>query len=101
MLIVTGELFNRFVVALQPTGYQLVVLAGNYDSVAMLNESRALIACLNSQVITITTCWGCAIFCAAPLASWAARSSSACWRRSPRITSAVSTRHAPIRWRCR
>jgi len=46
------ELFNRFVVALQPTGCQLVVLAGNHDSVATLNESRALLACLNTQVIT-------------------------------------------------
>lgn len=46
------EIFNRFVVALQPTGCQLVVLAGNHDSVATLNESRALLACLNTQVIT-------------------------------------------------
>jgi len=46
------ELFNRFVVALQPTGCQLVVLAGNHDSVATLNESRALLACLNTHVIT-------------------------------------------------
>jgi len=46
------ELFNRFVVALQPSGCQLIVLAGNHDSVATLNESRELLACLNTRVIT-------------------------------------------------
>ncbi|WP_205957329.1 exonuclease subunit SbcD [Pantoea stewartii] len=46
------EMFNRFVVALQPSGCQLVVLAGNHDSVATLNESRELLACLNTRVIT-------------------------------------------------
>lgn len=45
------ELYNRFVVALQPTGCELVVLAGNHDSVATLNESRELLACLNTRVI--------------------------------------------------
>jgi len=45
------ELYNRFVVNLQQTGCQLVVLGGNHDSVAMLNESRELLACLNTQVI--------------------------------------------------
>ena len=49
------EMFNRFVVALQPTGCQLVVLAGNHDSVATLNESRELLACLNTHVITSAT----------------------------------------------
>ena len=49
------EMFNRFVVALQPCGCQLVVLAGNHDSVATLNESRELLACLNTQVITSAT----------------------------------------------
>ncbi len=49
------EMFNRFVVALQPSGCQLVVLAGNHDSVATLNESRELLACLNTQVITHAT----------------------------------------------
>lgn len=33
------ELYNRFVVNLQQTGCHLVVLAGNHDSVATLNES--------------------------------------------------------------
>ncbi|MBD8216206.1 exonuclease subunit SbcD [Erwinia persicina] len=45
------ELYNRFVVRLQQTGCQLVVLGGNHDSVAMLNESRELLACLNTRVI--------------------------------------------------
>lgn len=45
------EIYNRFVVALQPTGCQLIILAGNHDSVATLNESRQLLACLNTQVI--------------------------------------------------
>ncbi|GHK53849.1 hypothetical protein KPZU09_35850 [Klebsiella pneumoniae] len=38
------ELYNRFVVQLQQTGCRLVVLAGNHDSVAMLNESRDILA---------------------------------------------------------
>lgn len=45
------ELYNRFVVRLHQTGCQLIVLAGNHDSVAMLNESRELLACLNTRVI--------------------------------------------------
>ncbi|MFG1175657.1 exonuclease subunit SbcD [Erwiniaceae bacterium CAU 1747] len=45
------ELYNRFVVNLQRTGCQLVVLGGNHDSVATLNESRELLACLNTRVI--------------------------------------------------
>ncbi len=45
------ELYNRFVVELQHTGCQLIVLAGNHDSVATLNESRELLSCLNTRVI--------------------------------------------------
>ena len=45
------NLYNRFVVDLQRTGCQLIVLGGNHDSVATLNESRELMACLNTQVI--------------------------------------------------
>lgn len=45
------EMYNRFVVALQQTHCQLVILAGNHDSVSMLNESRDLLACLNTRVI--------------------------------------------------
>ncbi|UYU32763.1 exonuclease subunit SbcD [Siccibacter colletis] len=44
------ELYNRFVVNLQATGCQLIVLGGNHDSVATLNESRELLACLNTWV---------------------------------------------------
>lgn len=45
------ELYNRFVVELRRTGCQLVVLGGNHDSVATLNESRELLSCLNTTVI--------------------------------------------------
>ncbi|GHA20103.1 exonuclease subunit SbcD [Oceanisphaera arctica] len=45
------ELYNGFIVELQQTGAQLVILGGNHDSVAMLNESRRLLGCLNVQVI--------------------------------------------------
>lgn len=45
------ELYNRFVVDLHRTGCQLIVLGGNHDSVATLNESRELLACLNTRVI--------------------------------------------------
>ncbi|WP_298719953.1 exonuclease subunit SbcD [uncultured Oceanisphaera sp.] len=45
------ELYNGFIVELQHTGAQLVILGGNHDSVAMLNESRTLLGCLNVQVI--------------------------------------------------
>ncbi|WP_145546750.1 exonuclease subunit SbcD [Yersinia intermedia] len=46
------ELYNRFVVELQPTGCQLVVLGGNHDSVSTLNESRGLLSYLNTTVIS-------------------------------------------------
>lgn len=45
------EQYNRFIVELRDTGARLVVLGGNHDSVAMLEESRALLACLDTQVI--------------------------------------------------
>ncbi|MDC9819292.1 exonuclease subunit SbcD [Pectobacterium polonicum] len=45
------EMYYSFVVELQRTGCQLVILGGNHDSVAMLNESRGLLACLNTRVI--------------------------------------------------
>ncbi|MHB9796966.1 exonuclease subunit SbcD [Pseudomonas sp. MT3] len=45
------ELYNRFIVELRDTGARLVVLGGNHDSVAMLEESRELLACLDTQVI--------------------------------------------------
>lgn len=45
------ELYNGFIVALRETGAELVVLGGNHDSVAMLGESRSLLAHLNTRVI--------------------------------------------------
>ncbi|ERT14388.1 exonuclease subunit SbcD [Photorhabdus temperata] len=45
------ELYNHFVVELQPTGCQLIILGGNHDSVATLNESKELLSCLNTTVI--------------------------------------------------
>lgn len=45
------EQYNRFIVELRETGARLVVLGGNHDSVAMLEESRGLLACLDTQVI--------------------------------------------------
>lgn len=46
------EQYNRFVVQMQATGCQLVILAGNHDSVAMLNESKDLLAQLNANVVS-------------------------------------------------
>ena len=45
------EQYNRFVVALRDTDARLVVLGGNHDSVAMLGESRELLACLDTWVV--------------------------------------------------
>lgn len=45
------EIYNHFVVQLQSTGCQLIILAGNHDAVSTLNESRELLACLNTRVI--------------------------------------------------
>lgn len=45
------ELYNRFVVNLQQTGCHLVIVAGNHDSVATLNESREILAFLNTTVV--------------------------------------------------
>ena len=45
------ELYNQFIVDLQPTGIHLLILGGNHDSVAMLGESKKLLACLNAHVI--------------------------------------------------
>ncbi len=44
-------LYNQFVVQMQASGCQLFILGGNHDSVAMLSESRELLACLGTQVI--------------------------------------------------
>ena len=45
------EQYNQFIVALRDTGAELVVLGGNHDSVAMLGESRTLLACLGCHVV--------------------------------------------------
>ncbi|HGN2046817.1 TPA: exonuclease subunit SbcD [Proteus mirabilis] len=45
------ELYNRFVVAIRDTQCQLIILGGNHDSVATLNESKSLLACFNTTVI--------------------------------------------------
>jgi exonuclease SbcD len=45
------ELYNRLILELRDAGVGLTILAGNHDSVAMLQESRALLAALNTVVI--------------------------------------------------
>jgi exonuclease SbcD len=45
------ELYNQFIVELQPAGIHLIILGGNHDSVATLGESKELLACLNTHVI--------------------------------------------------
>jgi DNA repair protein SbcD/Mre11 len=45
------ELYNRLILELRDAGVGLTILAGNHDSVAMLQESRALLAALNTIVI--------------------------------------------------
>ncbi len=45
------ELYNRLVVALHERGVQLILLAGNHDSVATLAESQPLLARLNTLVV--------------------------------------------------
>ncbi|WP_296051620.1 exonuclease subunit SbcD [uncultured Alteromonas sp.] len=48
------EMYNQFVVDIQQLDCRLVVLGGNHDSVAMLNESKPLLARLNTYVIAST-----------------------------------------------
>lgn len=45
------ELYNQFVIGMHELDCQLVILAGNHDSVSTLNESKELLAQLNTQVI--------------------------------------------------
>ena len=45
------ELYNHFIVELRSTCAELLVLGGNHDSVAMLGESKTLLAQLNTRVI--------------------------------------------------
>ncbi len=49
------ELYNQFVVDLHQLNCTLVVLGGNHDSVATLNESKQLLSCLNAHVIANTS----------------------------------------------
>lgn len=46
------ELYNQFVLLMQKLSCQVVILAGNHDSVSVLNESRSLLKQLNTQVIS-------------------------------------------------
>ncbi|MBD2835913.1 exonuclease subunit SbcD [Pseudomonas sp. JM0905a] len=45
------EQYNQFIVELRDAGASLVVLGGNHDSVAMLGESRTLLAQLDTRVV--------------------------------------------------
>ncbi|WP_245612833.1 exonuclease subunit SbcD [Rheinheimera texasensis] len=45
------ELYHQLIVDMQPLGAQLVLLGGNHDSVAVLNESAELLRCLNTSVV--------------------------------------------------
>ena len=46
------ELYNQFVIGMNRIGRQLIILAGNHDSVSTLNESKDILAQLNTQVIS-------------------------------------------------
>jgi len=45
------ELYHQLIVDLQPTGVQLVLLGGNHDSVAVLQESATLLTYLHTHVV--------------------------------------------------
>lgn len=49
------ELYNQFIVSINRLNCTLVILGGNHDSVATLNESKELLACLNTHVIANTS----------------------------------------------
>jgi DNA repair protein SbcD/Mre11 len=53
------EMYNRFIVALSQSGCTLLVLGGNHDSVSMLNESKELVACLNTYVVASVSAADC------------------------------------------
>lgn len=44
------ELYNQFIVELQASACQLVILGGNHDAAAVLNESKNLLQYLNTRV---------------------------------------------------
>jgi exonuclease SbcD len=46
------EMYFDFIAKLQGSNCQLIILAGNHDSVAMLSESQAVLANLSTRVIT-------------------------------------------------
>ena len=46
------ELYNQFVIGMHKLNCQLIILAGNHDSVSMLNESKNILAQLNTHVIS-------------------------------------------------
>jgi exonuclease SbcD len=46
------ELYNQFVIGMHKLDCQLIILAGNHDSVSTLNESKNILAQLNTQVIS-------------------------------------------------
>lgn len=48
------EMYNQFVVQMSQINCTLVVLGGNHDSVSTLNESKQLLACLNTFVVAST-----------------------------------------------
>ncbi len=110
------ELHNRFVVNLQQTGCHLVIVAGNHDSVATLNESRDILAFLNTTVVasaghapqilknaTARRAQCCAQFrfyaraisCKARQVCPAAKNSSICCRPSPAIITSNIRKPAP------
>ncbi|CCN48835.1 Nuclease sbcCD subunit D [Vibrio nigripulchritudo MADA3029] len=45
------EMYNHFVVQLQKSDCTLVVLGGNHDSVSVLNETKQILAYLNTHVV--------------------------------------------------
>jgi DNA repair protein SbcD/Mre11 len=49
------ELYFDFVGKMNAKGCQLIVLAGNHDSVAMLSESKSVLGYLNTQVIALAS----------------------------------------------
>lgn len=49
------ELYHNVIVAISRLNCQLLILGGNHDSVATLNETRDILACLNTRVIAGVT----------------------------------------------
>lgn len=49
------ELYNQLIVGLHDSGVALLLLAGNHDSVSVLDESRELLGYLGTQVISSTS----------------------------------------------